>query len=112
MNFINQGELLDHLRDMLTPEEFMSLVEEFGGQRTYVPIQIRPSHRIARTMGQAAADKMAQAFGGVSVRIPLAREIRVRYHHSKGMSAPAIARRMVMTESGVKSVLRRANGIG
>lgn len=111
MNLSNQGEFLEHLRDMLTPEEFMSLVEEFGGQRTYVPVQMRPSHRIARALGRAAADKMARAFGGVSVRVPLAREIRVLYHHSRGLKPAAIARRMVMTESGVQSLLRRANSM-
>ena len=85
----------------------MSLVEEFGGQRTYVPARMRPAHRIARAMGQAAAEKLAQSFGGGCVRVPLAREIRVLYHHDCGLSVPAIARRMVMTESGVQGVIRR-----
>lgn len=97
----------DMFLEGLSEDQFIALVDEYGGQRLYVPHKIRDSHRVAKAIGPKAAAFLSSHFAACTVRVPLARERRVHYLRSKGLSKPAIAKRLVMTESGVSAVLKK-----
>lgn len=96
----------DELHAILGDEAFLALVENFGGDRLYVPKGA--DNRVSQAIGSAAASKLAAHFGGDSPRIPLAREFRARQYRLAGMTNPAIAKRLGMTVPGVEQLFARA----
>lgn len=94
---------------MIGPDGFLKLVESYGGANLYVPKGTRKNYETAlcRDIGETAGRKMMASYGGDYLRIPLAREFRVRSYRSQGLSAGRIATRIGMTQSGVERIIKR-----
>ena len=97
------------LLNLLGEADFVRLAEIYGGTRLYVPASGDAS-QIARKLSQTAADKLAQRYSGTHIRVPLARDIRARQYRAFGLSNADIARRLLMTETGVDKIFRRMVG--
>lgn len=95
------------LAEVIGEPAALALIEEFGGLRTYVPKH--PTERIVAAIGAEAAAKLAAAWGGEYIPVPLARAWRVMVYRSRGQSYPAIARRVGLSEDGVWRILSRAD---
>ncbi len=99
--------LAPDLLELLGEEAFFALVEAHAGIRLYVPADPHRS-KLPETIGHDAALRLARAYPGGYIRVPLAREFRtVRYTRS-GMTNSEIARRLGVTERGVEQLLKRA----
>lgn len=94
------------LLHLLGEADFVRLAEVYGGTRLYVPASGDASG-IARKIGRSAAGKLAQRYSGTHIRVPLARDIRASQYRAFGLSNAEIARRLLMTETGVDKIFRR-----
>lgn len=95
------------LLSTLGEDDFFALVEAHAGVRLYVPADPARSE-LPATIGIDAAYRLAKAYPGGYIRVPLAREFRARRYVDAGMSNRDIARRFGMSESGVERLLKRA----
>ena len=80
--------LSEDLRELLGDEDFLALVETFGGDRLYIPKSAEGTIVSAALGGEAAA-RLAARYGGDYPRIPLAREFRARQYRAAGLANPA-----------------------
>lgn len=99
------------LCDPLGVDATLALIEARGGTRVYVPAQPDAECEIARIIGLPATQALAKRFGGEHIRVPLARgkwtgAWRARIYHARGLSYPAIARRLGVVENTVRVMLR------
>ncbi len=90
----------------------LALIEARGGTRVYVPARPDAGCELARIIGLPAAQALALHFGGEHIRVPLARgkwagAWRARIYHARGLSYPAIARRLGVVENTVRVMLRQ-----
>jgi hypothetical protein len=99
--------LSSHLKSLLGQAGFVKLCQAFGGTRAHVPKSPTAECRLARAIGIEAARKMADAFGGNSLRIPLARVDRALHYREQGLSHADIARKLGITENGVLRLFKR-----
>lgn len=95
------------LLSTLGEDGFFSLVEAHAGVRLYVPSDPERSE-LSSTIGLEAAYRLAKAYPGGYIRVPLAREFRARRYVDAEMSNRDIAKRLGLTESGVERLLKRA----
>ncbi|RFC63621.1 hypothetical protein DYI37_11490 [Fulvimarina endophytica] len=99
--------LSEDLRELLGDEDFLKLVENFGGDRLYVPQSVTET-KVSNALGEEAAAKLAKRYGGDYPRIPLARAFRARHYRSAlGLTNPEVADRLGMTVSGVEKLFSR-----
>lgn len=97
------------LLGLLGKDDFLRLVEAFGGTRLYVP-RSGDTTDIAKHLGTDVATKLGIRYSGTYLRVPLAREQRARHYRGIGHSNADIARRLGMTETGVDKLFRRMPG--
>nr|WP_286089337.1 sigma factor-like helix-turn-helix DNA-binding protein [Rhizobium skierniewicense] len=83
------------------------MVEAHAGVRLYIAADPARSE-LPATIGVDAAHRLAKAYPGGYIRVPLAREFRARRYVDEKMSNRDIARRLGLTESGVERLLKRA----
>lgn len=89
-------------------EATLTLVELHGGTRLSVPKGANQGTRLAREIGLAAARAISAEYGGLMIKVPMAKPWRARIYRSRGMSYPAIARRLGTTEGRVWAWLNAA----
>lgn len=94
------------LLEILGEADFLQLVERYGGQRLYVPAGDEDT-AVVRALGRKAARLLAASYGRTYLRIPLARAFRARQYRAAGMSNAEIARKLVITETGVDKLFSR-----
>lgn len=94
-------------RSLLNDDEFLKLVEEFGGWRLYVPRRLRPGQRLERAIGMDAAAKLVSEYAGCTCRVPVAREFRVQQYLAKGLRRFDIGKRVGISEVALENMLRR-----
>lgn len=58
------------IADSIGVEVTITLVLQFGGSLTYIPARITPSHKLAKSLGLRAAERLSEDFGGTSIPIP------------------------------------------
>ncbi|RUU46476.1 MAG: hypothetical protein EOQ98_19350 [Mesorhizobium sp.] len=97
------------LLGLLGKDDFLRLVEAFGGTRLYVP-RSGDTTAIAKQLGIAAANRLGNRYSGTYLRVPLARDHRARHYRGLGHSNADIARRLGMTETGVDKLFSRMPG--
>lgn len=95
------------LMELLGADGFYSLVEALGGLRIYVPGDLTRSELPAQ-IGYEAAARLSKAYTNGYIKVPLAREFRVRRYIEAKMSNRDIAKRFGLTEAGVAKLIRRA----
>ncbi|MBR0681935.1 hypothetical protein GXW74_15680 [Roseomonas eburnea] len=99
---------LDTLTRAIGADALLRLIEAHAGTRVYVPIEPNQGSPLARLIGLDAARALAKIRPGAALKVPLAREWRVRLYRSRGESYSTIARRLGITESTVGKLLAQA----
>jgi hypothetical protein len=98
--------ITETLTALIGDTAYLALVERYGGIRLYVPRSAGQSE-LPGHIGEDAAAKLASAFGGEYIKVPLDRELRARHYRKAGLSNAEIARRLGITESGVERLFKR-----
>ncbi len=92
-------------------EGLFRLLEWRGGTR--LPVPIRPAgSTIAAALGETTAAALVEHWGGLTLKVPIARLWRVQVHHAHGLSYAEIATRVGLTEAGVWRMLRSSGLTG
>ena len=102
--------LLGEITSLIGENAARGLVASFGGRRVYVPRSPAIGDRMVRTIGLAAALKLADAFGAERLFIPLdarrpGRRAQIRELRARGDSVSSIARSLHVTERYIYKVL-------
>ena len=100
-------ELAELVR-LVGPQATLTLVELHGGTRLFVPKSANQGTRLAREIGLSAAHALSAEYGGLMVKVPMAKPWRARIYRGEGMTYPAIARRLGTTEGRVWAWLNAA----
>jgi DNA-binding transcriptional regulator LsrR (DeoR family) len=87
-----------------------ALAQAFGGRRLYVPRQPGAHHPITVAVGQQAAERLAAAFHGVGIDVPVmpATRTEIRRLDAEGLTRADIARKLGITERWVYKTLAEA----
>lgn len=85
----------------------VALADEFGGRRLYVPVRVGETHRIVRTIGMDAAQRLCDRCQFTVIRIPLARDLRAAHYRARGWSNAKIAKHLGLSENGVAGIFKR-----
>lgn len=96
------------LSDVVGADAALGMIEAHGGTRVYVPKDINQNSAARLALPLPAARRMAEAYGGEHILVPIARAWRVRLYRAAGMTYPAIARRLGITERAVGRILTDA----
>ena len=96
------------LTDLIGPAGAYKLIEAYGGTRIFVPLTPTARQPLARTIGLAAARRMADVHPAETIKVPLAKGWRARLYRKAGLSYTAIARQLGCGESAVHSLLQRS----
>lgn len=95
--------IIDRLRELLGDKDCIQLLELTAGTRIFVS---KPD-TLGERFGDRIAEKLYEQFGREYLKVPLARQFRVEYYHSRGCSMAQIARLIGITEGGVDRILSR-----
>lgn len=107
------SEMSVALLALLGEDGFYLLLETYAGTRLYVPhIDGCRKSQLAYTITIEKAEKLAEAFGGEYIKVPLGRTFRALIYRQRGLSQPKIARLLGMSESGVYKLLGKAKAEG
>lgn len=123
---MSEAGLTSELIVLIGEDAFVRLVEEFGGTRLFVPHPpkqpgtnrkahswlrkdrpLQTGHELLRTVGRHNAEILAKHFSGSYIRVPLAREMRVRRYRKDGDSNAKIARKLGINETSVDKIIAR-----
>ncbi|WP_054310011.1 hypothetical protein [Mesorhizobium sp. 1M-11] len=99
--------LTAELMELLGEADFLRLVEEYGGIRLKVPVDLSP---LVEKLGERAAVKLGQRYSRSYLRVPLARSVRARHYRAIGRSNAEIARLLGIAETSVDKLFRRMPG--
>ena len=106
--------LLREIADCVGVDNAMKLSKELGGQRFRIPRAgtINKDHPFVRAVGIGVAGKIAHAFRGMRIEVPmfgrkLARNDEIRRAHADGESTSALAIRFCMAVRHVRRVLKQ-----
>ena len=98
--------LEDELLALLGAEDFIRLVEAYGGERRYIP-KSETGTEISGKLGEGVAAQLAKRFGGDELSIPLARGFRARQYRADRLNNREIAKRLGISVNGVEKLFRR-----
>ena len=97
----------------------MSSIAASNKGTMYVPAIPRPTHKLVKIVGQAAAESLAQLYGGRNVSVPKCAAIQQSARHAEiirlvaeGVPQVEVARRFGMTDRNVRHVLAKARMAG
>ncbi len=108
----NRAAAIESLIDLIGEDATFRLVERFAGTRTYIPHNARGDVHLAELLGREAAAKLAAEFGGLYLRVPLAKPFRIKALRQSGLSYAEIALRVGCTEVTVFEHLKRLGVAG
>lgn len=96
-----------NLKRILGDDGARALAAAFGGHRLYIPRSPGAHHPITVALGQARADRLAGAFHGVGIDVPMlpAARAEIRRLAASGATRAAIARQLKVTERWVYKTL-------
>jgi len=99
---------LHWLTKIIGADAALSMIEAHGGTRVYVPKDINQNSAARLALPLPEARSLGEAFGGEHILVPIARAWRVRMYRAAGLTYPAIARRLGITERAVGRILTDA----
>lgn len=99
---------LAFLTDLIGVPATFRLIEQHGGTRVRIPKFVNQGSRLARDIGLAEARRLADRWGGDTLKVPLARYWRARVYRERGDSYRTIARKIGVNEGTVHTYLRAA----
>lgn len=105
---------IEGLTELIGGEALRKLSNELGGRRVYVPARPGEHHFLTVIVGQAAADQLADAFGGAQLCVPLnrARQAEILELDARKWTRAAIAKKMDLSERRIYQVLEEARRAG
>jgi hypothetical protein len=96
------------LTDIVGASAALAMIEAHGGTRVYVPKDINQNSAARLALPLPEARRLGEEFGGEHILVPIARAWRVRLYRAAGMTYPAIARKLGITERAVGRILTDA----
>jgi len=96
------------LTDIIGADATRQLIEQHAGTRVYVPKDVNQGSAARLGISLPAARALAARYGGEHILVPIARAWRVRLYRVAGLTYPAIARRLGITERAVGRILTDA----
>jgi len=102
-----QERLTDDLVELLGEENFIRLIEAYGGVGQYIAHDPDKSEMTA-VLGRDVMKILAYYYGGTPLRVPIGREYLAKHYRLGGLSNREIAERLRVTESTVYRLLKRA----
>lgn len=96
------------LTDIVGAVAALAMIEAHGGTRVYVPKEINQNSAARLALPLLAARRLGEEYGGEHILVPIARAWRVRMYRAAGMTYPAIARKLGITERAVGRILTDA----
>lgn len=99
--------IAEEIFELLTPESYLDLVTQYGGTRLYVPVCKRGKNAKIPGLDSDAATALADAFGGLFLQVPVAREFRAIVYWERGFSNAQVAAKLGLSESGVNKLRAR-----
>ena len=107
---------VQELLQALGYEGLMRLLDQFGGERIYVPRQMTPAHRLALGLGLETAQALCRFVGpSGEFLVPTGRDLRrelrdqeIRALRAQGLSLRALVRRFRLSECRICAVLAQA----
>jgi Sigma-70, region 4 len=96
------------LVDAVGEDAALHAIEQAGGTAVYCARTPNQGSELARLVGLPGARALAEIRGGEEIRIPLARDWRMRLYRARGLSYREIARRLGCWESTVHRHLQAA----
>ncbi len=99
---------IDWLTRIIGADAALSMIEAHGGTRVYVPKDINQNSAARLALPLPEARRLGEAFGGEHIPVPIARAWRVRMYRAAGLTYPAIARKLGITERAVGRILTDA----
>lgn len=103
---MSEVRLTAELQSLLGMQDFLRLVEAYGGTRLYLRSRSDAEDLVAALSPDGAA-ALRRRYSGSYIRVPLAREARARQYRADGMSNAQIARRLGIGEAGVDKLFQR-----
>ena len=108
--------VLQEIERMIGLELTMKLVERWGGLNLYIPERMPKNHRLARTIGAEAAQRLSGAYGGDTIIMPRAhqykavqRQIEVFIRHKAGEPVEKLAAVFNVTWRAIYIMISREN---
>lgn len=108
---MHESTLVRDLQACLGMEGYVQLCQELGGLRIYVPYTLKDDSELVEVLGRELAEKFSRRFAPATIRVPLAKLARARHFRALGLSDPQIARKLKISESGVKSLFKNEEGL-
>ncbi len=96
------------LTNIIGADAALRMIEAHGGTRVYVPKDINQNSAARLALPLPEARRLGEAYGGEHILVPIARAWRVRMYRAAGMTYPAIARKLGITERAVGRILTDA----
>lgn len=96
------------LTNIIGADAALRMIEAHGGTRVYVPKDVNQNSAARLALPLPEARRLGEAYGGEHILVPIARAWRVRLYRAAGMTYPAIARRLGITERAVGRMLHDA----
>ena len=96
------------LTNIIGASAALAMIEAHGGTRVYVPKDINQNSAARLALPLPEARRLGEAYGGEHILVPIARAWRVRMYRAAGMTYPAIARKLGITERAVGRILTDA----
>ena len=96
------------LTNIIGADAALRMIEAHGGTRVYVPKDVNQNSAARLALPLPEARRLGEAYGGEHILVPIARAWRVRLYRAAGMTYPAIARRLGITERAVGRILTDA----
>ena len=101
-----ETDTLGTLIALIGKDEAFALVEAFGGRRVFIPAYHTEGTKLREAVGASSAALMAARFGGLYLKVPLARQWRATVYRERGTSWSGIATAIGCSESSVGRYLK------
>lgn len=102
-----RGNITENLRSMLGDEQFLSLLENYAGTRLFIPAYQGDRTHVIDGLTAEASQELADVYGGLYLRVPLARDFRAETYRARGLTVTQIAMKLGITERGAERLLAR-----
>jgi DNA-binding NarL/FixJ family response regulator len=89
------------LVQLMGAEGALALIEWQAPARYYVPKTVGPDDPLATAVGFDAARALVEARRGEAIKVPIAKEWRIKIYRSRGMSYAEIGRRLQISQNTV-----------
>jgi hypothetical protein len=117
----HRSRILAQIASLIGSEATETLVREFGGGYLYIPspARLRPGHRIAVAIGEAAAIRLCEYHGGLQINLPngapariARRNAEIRRRAAEGLSARRLAREYSVSTRHIERILAQEENAG